>query len=125
MPPVLPVHPGNVVHREILEVVVGPHEASRIVLNLLRALLGALRATLRTRHELALENLAVRQQLGALQRSVKRPRLSNADRTFWVLLRRWWASWVLCARGGATLVASWDQMLNAPQRCVRESERWW
>ena len=66
------VHPGNVVHREILEVVVGPHEAARIVLNLLRALLGALLASLRTRHELALENLALRQQLGVLRRSVKR-----------------------------------------------------
>ncbi len=61
--------------------------------DLLKALLGAQVSSLRTHHELALENLALRQQLGVLRRSVKRPRLSNADRVFWVLLRRWWASW--------------------------------
>jgi len=68
---ITPVQAGNVIHREVLEVVVGPHEAARIVLSLLRALLGALLASLLPRHELALENLALRQQLGVLRRSVK------------------------------------------------------
>ena len=47
----------------------------------------------KTRRALALENLALRQQLAVLQRSVKRPRLSNVDRGFWVLLRRFWTDW--------------------------------
>ena len=37
--------------------------------------------------ELALENVALRQQLAVLRCSVKRLRLSNVDREFWVLLR--------------------------------------
>ena len=48
-----------------------------------RALVSAFKA----RRELALENVALRQQLAVLRRSVKRPRLSNVDREFWVLLR--------------------------------------
>ena len=46
-----------------------------------------------TRRSLALENLALRQQLAVLKRSAKRPRLSNVDRGFWVLLRRTWTDW--------------------------------
>ena len=48
---------------------------------------------MKTRRSLALENLALRQQLVVLQRSVKRPRLSNVDRGFWVWLRRVWTDW--------------------------------
>ena len=50
-------------------------------------------SALKTRRELALENLALRQQLAVLYRSVKRPRLSDVDRGFWVLLRRIWTDW--------------------------------
>lgn len=42
---------------------------------------------------LVLENLALRQQLAVLQRSVKRPRLRRRDRAFWVLLSRVWTNW--------------------------------
>ena len=43
--------------------------------------------------DLVLENLALRQQLEVLQRSVKRPRLRRRDRFFWVLLSRIWSNW--------------------------------
>lgn len=43
--------------------------------------------------DLVLENLALRQQLAVLQRSVKRPRLRRRDRAFWVLLSRIWRNW--------------------------------
>ena len=43
----------------------------------------ALVSVFKARRELALENLALRQQLAVLRRSVKRPRLSNVDREFW------------------------------------------
>jgi len=56
-------------------------------------LLRSLVSTFKTRRSLALENLALQQQLAVLQRSVKRPRLSNLDRGLWVLLRRFWTDW--------------------------------
>ncbi len=43
--------------------------------------------------DLVLENLALRQQLAVLQRSVKRPRFRRRDRAFWVLLSRIWSNW--------------------------------
>lgn len=42
---------------------------------------------------MAAEGLALRQQLGILQRSVKRPRLRRRDRIFWVWLSRLWTNW--------------------------------
>ncbi len=53
----------------------------------------ALVSTFRTHRDLALENLALRQQLAVLLGSVKRPALSNLDRSFWVLLSRIWKEW--------------------------------
>ena len=38
----------------------------------------------------ALENLALRQQLSALTRTVKRPQLRTRDRLFWILLAKSW-----------------------------------
>jgi transposase InsO family protein len=40
-----------------------------------------------------LENLALRQQLAVLRRSVKRPRLRPRDRIFWVFLKRLCEDW--------------------------------
>ena len=53
-------------------------------------------SALKTCGSLALENLALRQQLAVLRRSVKRPRLSDVDRGFRVLLRRIWTDWDSC-----------------------------
>jgi hypothetical protein len=44
-----------------------------------------LRSALRRRFDVALENLALRQQLVVLARSCRRPRLTPADRLFWTL----------------------------------------
>src|SRR5256885_12983205 len=60
---------------------------------LILALLGALRAALRTRADLALENLALRQQLALLRRRSKRPQFGRVDRLLWVWLSRQWAGW--------------------------------
>ena len=45
-------------------------------------LLTLVRALCRDRAQLALENLALRQQLAVLKRSVKRPKLRRRDRIF-------------------------------------------
>jgi transposase InsO family protein len=43
--------------------------------------------------DLALENLALRQQVAAMKWSIKRPRLRSRDRLFWILLSRFWNNW--------------------------------
>jgi putative transposase len=43
--------------------------------------------------QLALENLALRQQLAVYKRTARRPKLRRADRLFWVRLARVWAGW--------------------------------
>jgi hypothetical protein len=63
------------------------------MLKWLGILLGALRSAVRCRRDLALENLALRQQLAVLRRVHRRPRLSRADRLFWVLASRLWPGW--------------------------------
>ena len=52
-----------------------------------------LRLLLQSRATLAAENLALRQQVAVLQRSVKRPTLHRRDRNFWVWLSRIWRGW--------------------------------
>jgi hypothetical protein len=52
-----------------------------------------LSAFFRSRYNLGLEILALRQQLGILKRKTARPRLRTQDRIFWILLRRLWPAW--------------------------------
>ena len=57
------------------------------------ALLAAIFASCRSRAALQLEILALRHQLGVLQRSVKRPKLTSADRFLWAWLCAIWTDW--------------------------------
>ena len=63
------------------------------MLDLLKSLFRTGTSLLKNKHELALENLALRQQLAVLKRSVKRPKLNNTDRTFWITLKKCWSKW--------------------------------
>src|ERR671913_282860 len=56
-------------------------------------LVGTLRSAVRTHRELALENLALRQQLAVWKVRQPRPQLRAADRIFWVVLARHWKNW--------------------------------
>ena len=56
----------------------------------------------RDRAELAAENLALRQQLAALQHKSKRPRLRKRDRIFWAILSRTWPNWRSAGRSAKT-----------------------
>src|SRR4051794_21321278 len=47
----------------------------------------------RSRTEIALEVLALRQQMGVLKRKRPRPRLSPLDRMSWTVLRTTWSHW--------------------------------
>src|SRR5919198_1651180 len=59
----------------------------------LRILVGTLKSSLRTHGELALENLALRQQLAVWKARQPRPQLRATDRIFWVVLSRVRTSW--------------------------------
>lgn len=67
-------------------------------LNPIIALFAFLRALCARRVSLAAENLALKQQLVVLRRSVKRPTLRRGDRIFWVWLCsicQHWRSWLV------------------------------
>jgi putative transposase len=68
-------------------------EAPETVRFLLLVLLASLRSAVRSRSDLVLENLALRQQLAVLARRRPRPRVDDADRWFWIALRRVWSRW--------------------------------
>ena len=56
-------------------------------------IVGTLRTVFRPQSELALENLVLRQQLAVLKHRQPQPRLTDADRLFWVLISRIWPVW--------------------------------
>ena len=58
-----------------------------------KAMVSGLKTLVIARFHLALENLALRQQLAVLERSGKRPKLRQRDRVFWVLLSALWPDW--------------------------------
>src|SRR5438132_1522202 len=59
----------------------------------LAILVRTLRSTIRTQRELALENLALRQQVAVWKVRQPRPQLTATDRLFWVVLSRLWKNW--------------------------------
>lgn len=56
-------------------------------------LFGSFLRVFRSRRNLLLENLVLRQQLAVLKRKHPRPRLGFPDKLFWVLARRLWSDW--------------------------------
>ena len=60
---------------------------------MLSLLLYSIRALFRSRTELVIENLALRQQLAVLKAKRPRPHLTGIHRAFWILLRRVWSGW--------------------------------
>ncbi len=62
------------------------------MVGLLNMLVRVLISACRPRHDLVLENLALRHQLEVLARARPKPRLRAADRVLWVWLRRAWPS---------------------------------
>src|SRR5258706_12766419 len=62
------------------------HQFLRLALSALHVLAAAASAAFKSQAALHLENLALRHQLGVLRRSVKRPKLTSADRLLWAWL---------------------------------------
>jgi putative transposase len=65
--------------------------------------------------QLALENLALRQQLAVYKRTAPRPRLRTTDRLLWVGLARVWTGW-----RHALVIVSPDTVLRWQRRRFRE-----
>jgi hypothetical protein len=57
------------------------------------AVVAYLRSLFLPRHKLALEAVALRQQLAVFKRKQPRPNLDRLDRLFWIILRRLWEGW--------------------------------
>lgn len=62
-------------------------------MDFMRGITALLGVVVRSRASLATENLALRQQLAVLSRSVKRPKLRGRDRLFWAWLSQLWSGW--------------------------------
>jgi len=67
----------------------------------------------------ALENLALRQQLAALKRTVNRPQLSTGDRLFWILLAKGWREW-----RSALVVVQPDTVVRWHRQWLRRQWTW-
>jgi hypothetical protein len=61
--------------------------------NLLLSVYVCLRAVLKEQRYVALENLALRQQLAVLKRSQTRLKIKQQDRVFWIWLSPTWSGW--------------------------------
>jgi len=72
---------------------VAKHHKIGRVLEMIFILVRAFALACRGHHELVLENIALRQQLKALKRTAKRPRLRTLDRVFWILMANTWRYW--------------------------------
>ena len=97
----------------------------------LTTLLATLSSIFRSRAALALENLALRHQIGVLQRSArKRPKLTAWDRLLWICLSHLWRDWrsalaivkpetvVAWHRAGFRLFWTWKVRRGQPGRPV-------
>src|SRR5260370_40513178 len=64
-----------------------------LALSALHVLAATASTAFKSRAVLQLENLALRHQIGVLRRSVKRPKLTSADRLLWSWLSEVWSDW--------------------------------
>src|SRR5271170_3966909 len=72
------------------------------MLRLLRLLVVICSRFFRSRSDLLLENLALRQQLDVFKQEHPQPRFAASDKLFWVMLRwlwdGWWRAFILVQR---------------------------
>src|SRR5213594_2301245 len=88
---------------------------SRPMITLLLHLLRLLPFLCGGHRHLALENLALRQQLAVYKRTANRPKLRRSDRLFWIWLARGWAGWRL-----PLVIVTPDTILRWQRRRFRE-----
>jgi hypothetical protein len=67
--------------------------APRITLQIMQMIFALIRSLFANKADLALEVLALRQQLAVYKRKQPRPRLNDLDRAFWTALKNQFADW--------------------------------
>jgi len=104
---------------------------------LLRSLAVLFIRVFRSRRDLLLENLALRQQLVVLKQRKPRPPVSTSDKLFWVILRRLWPDWrqalilvqpetvIRWHRAGFKLYWTWlsRRQVRAGRKCIGKELR--
>ena len=78
-----------------------------------------LRGLFLSQANLAMENLALRQQLAVLSQQASHPHLRNRDRFFWVWLSKLWPHW-----RSALLIAQPDTVVKWQRQGFRLYWRW-
>jgi len=63
------------------------------VIPVLLSLIAAVRVFFQTRTDIAVEVIALRQQVAVLKRKGPRPPLRPLDRLLWTVLRKTWSCW--------------------------------
>jgi putative transposase len=96
-----------------LSVLIRPQ--SQLVITVLLHLLRLVPFLVSGHRQLALENLALRQQLAVYKRTAPRPKRRTMDRLFWVGLARAWTGW-----RQALVIVSPDTVLRWQRRRFRE-----
>ena len=71
----------------------GPFQVLMQILKWALILLRTASSLFRNHQNLAMENLALRQQLAVFKHQQSRPILHFSDRAFWVLVSRFWRDW--------------------------------
>ena len=84
-----------------------------------------LNSLFRSKHQLVIENLALRQQVFMLRKSVKKPRPSVADKLFWTIFARYVDGWRKLLHGlypdtvpGEFTIQAATGSSNSPLQCL-------
>ncbi|PYV34227.1 MAG: integrase [Acidobacteria bacterium] len=83
------------------------------------AVVAYLRFVFLPRHKLALEAVALRQQLATFKRKQPRPKVDRLDRLFWIVLSRLWKGW-----SEALIIGKPETMVSRHRAGFRRLWRW-
>ena len=65
----------------------------RVLIQFFIILIKLIQLTRKSKSELIMENLALRQQLVVYQAKKVKPKLTDFDRSFWIALKQMWSKW--------------------------------
>jgi putative transposase len=87
----------------------------RLTLQLMQMMFALIRSLFANKAALAMENLALRQQLAIYKRKRPRPRLTDLDRAFWTVLKDQFAAWA-----DALIIVKPDTVMRWQKRRFRD-----